>query len=78
MRRSAGRVAATDVGHVVVFRDPHTYAAHPNRGGIWAFPDGEVAVAHLVHDVCQPVHEQACVRYVAGTLFRLQHLSKAD
>ena len=52
MRRSAGRVAATDVGHVVVFRDPHTYAAHPNRGGIWAFPDGEVAVAHLVHDVC--------------------------
>lgn len=26
----------------------------------------------------EPVHEQACVRYVAGTLFRLQHLSKAD
>ena len=26
----------------------------------------------------EPVHAQACVRYVAGTLFRLQHLPKAD
>ena len=41
----------TDVGHVSIYHDDQMYAAHPNRGGIWNFGNGEIAVAHMLKPV---------------------------
>ena len=53
LRRKVGvkRVAVRDVNHIRVFYDPNIYASHPNRGGIWNFGDGEIAVAHRLKPV---------------------------
>lgn len=75
MRRRIGtrEVDLLDVEHVRIFHDPGLYAGHPNRGGMWNFGDGEIAVAHRVktvdygspawkaagsHDFSQPPHGQ--------------------
>ena len=54
MRRRIGtrEVDLLDVEHVRIFHDPGLYAGHPNRGGMWNFGDGEIAVAHRVKDCC--------------------------
>lgn len=44
-------VVPTDVSHVNIYHDEEMYAAHPNRGGIWNFGNGEIAVAHLLKPV---------------------------
>ena len=48
MSTQSKRISLTDVQHVRVFYDPGRYAGHPNRGGIWNFGNGEIAVAHLL------------------------------
>ncbi len=45
------KVQLSDVSHVRVYYDQDMYAAHPNRGGIWNFGNGEIAVAHLLKPV---------------------------
>ena len=45
------QVKVSDIKHVKIFYDDKMYAAHPNRGGIWNFGDGEIAVAHLLKPV---------------------------
>jgi hypothetical protein len=50
-RVGAKKVQVHDVQHVCVFYDENTYAGHPNRGGIWNFDDGEIAVAHRVKTI---------------------------
>ena len=40
-----------DVHHVRVYYDDQMYGGHPNRGGIWNFGDGEIAVGCLVKEV---------------------------
>ena len=42
------KVRLADVRHARIFYDDRMYAAHPNRGGIWNFGNGEIAVAHMV------------------------------
>ena len=44
-------VRLTDVSHVRIFYHENMYAAHPNRGGIWNFGGGEIAVAHMLKPV---------------------------
>lgn len=51
MRVACGRVWLRDVEHGVVLCDPGRYAGHVNRGGLWRFGGGELALAHLVRDV---------------------------
>lgn len=41
-------IRLADIRHVRIFYDENMYAAHTNRGGIWSFGDGEIAVAHLL------------------------------
>lgn len=50
-RLGAYDVAVRDTRHVRIFHDPERYAGHVNRGGIWNFGDGELAVAHRVKTV---------------------------
>lgn len=45
------RVGVSDVHHIKVFYDKDIYASHPNRGGLWNFGDGEIAVAHRLKRV---------------------------
>ena len=44
--QSFKKAILSDVGHVRVYYDDSMYAAHPNRGGIWNFGNGEIAVLH--------------------------------
>ena len=48
-KRTVGtrRVELEDVRHIVVHRDEGMYLYAVNRGGIWNFGDGEIAVAYL-------------------------------
>ena len=57
-RIGAQKVQITDVEHGVVFYDAGMYSAHVNRGGIWSFDDGEIAVAHLVNTDCPYNHKK--------------------
>ena len=50
------QVGIGEVEHNIVFYDEHMYSAHVNRGGIWGFDDGEIAVAHLVNSRCPYDH----------------------
>lgn len=52
-KRTVGvrKVKVADIRHVRVFYNETMYAGHTNRGGIWNFGDGEIAVAHLVKKV---------------------------
>ena len=52
-RRTLGtqKVNVRNLEHVRIFHDANTYAAHPNRGGIWNFSDGQLAVAHRVKTI---------------------------
>ena len=52
-RRKLGtrRVAVHDVEHIRVHYDDHLYLYAPNRGGLWNFGDGELAVAYLAGPV---------------------------
>jgi len=50
-RVGVGRAEISDVRHGIVYRDEGAYAGHPNRGGLWDFGGGEIAVAHLVKRV---------------------------
>ena len=52
-RRRLGvrKVAVREVEHLRVHYDPTLYMYGPNRGGIWNFGDGELAVAYLVGPV---------------------------
>ena len=45
-------VTIKDIEQNVVFYDKNMYSAHPNRGGLWNFGDGEIVVAHLVNTEC--------------------------
>ena len=54
-------VQAKNVDHVRVYYDKNKYAAHVNRGGLWNFGDGEIAVAHRVKPVSYETGEG--VRY---------------
>ena len=45
------QVKVSDIKHVKIFYDDKMYAAHPNRGGICNFADGEIAVAHMLKPV---------------------------
>ncbi len=49
-KRTVGvrRVVLEDVRHIIVHRDENMYLYATNRGGIWNFGDGEIAVAYLV------------------------------
>ena len=40
-------IALNDVKHIKVHYDDHLYMFAPNRGGIWNFGDGEIALAYL-------------------------------
>ena len=42
-----GKVQLSEVKHTKVHHDDHLYMFAPNRGGIWNFGDGEIAVAYL-------------------------------
>ena len=42
-----GKVELSDHRHIVVHRDEKMYLYATNRGGIWNFGDGEIAVAYL-------------------------------
>ena len=48
-RRAVGvrKVELSDHRHIVVHRDEEMYLYATNRGGIWNFGDGEIAVAYL-------------------------------
>lgn len=48
-RRKIGvrKVEVQDLRHVIVHRDENMYLYATNRGGIWNFGDGEIAVAYL-------------------------------
>ena len=48
-RRAVGvrKVELSDHRHIVVHRDEQMYLYATNRGGIWNFGDGEIAVAYL-------------------------------
>ena len=52
-RRRLGvrKVAVREVEHLRVHYDPTLYMYGPNRGGIWNFGDGELAVAYLAGPV---------------------------
>ena len=52
-RRRLGvrKVQVRDVEHIRVHYDPNLYMYAPNRGGIWNFGDGEIAVAYLTGPV---------------------------
>jgi hypothetical protein len=49
--KSFKKVKLADVRHVRIFYDDNMYAAHTNRGGIWNFGAGEIAVAHLLKPI---------------------------
>lgn len=57
-RIGVGEAQITDVEHGIVFHDEGMYSAHVNRGGIWSFDDGEIAVAHLVNTECPYDHKK--------------------
>ncbi len=46
-RLGVGRVRVSDVEHVRVHYDSNLYLFAPNRGGLWNFGGGEMAVAYL-------------------------------
>ena len=52
-RRKLGtrKVTVNDVEHIRVHYDDHLYLYAPNRGGLWNFGDGELALAYLAGPV---------------------------
>ena len=50
-RLGVRKVEVRDVEHIRVHYDPNLYMYAPNRGGIWNFGDGEIAVAYLAGPV---------------------------
>ena len=52
-RRKLGtrEVAVHDVEHIRLHYDDHLYLYAPNRGGLWNFGDGELAIAYLAGPV---------------------------
>ena len=49
LKRTVGvrPIALSDVKHIKVHYDDHLYMFAPNRGGIWNFGDGEIALAYI-------------------------------
>ena len=50
-RLGVRKVQVRDIEHIRVHYDRHLYMYAPNRGGIWDFGDGEIAVAYLAGPV---------------------------
>lgn len=50
-RLGVGKIQVKDLHHVRVYYNDQMFGGHPNRGGIWNFGDGEIAVACLVKEV---------------------------
>ncbi len=48
-KRTVGvrQAEVSDVRHIKIHHDEHLYLFAPNRGGIWSFGDGEIAIAYI-------------------------------